>query len=64
MKELEKVWNNAPKEIQELDTYCFYVSDSYKDVPSRFKGKEVIVSCRVPKGYIYYAEKYLLKKIK
>jgi hypothetical protein len=61
MKELEKVWNNAPKEIQELDTYCFYVSTYYRNMPNKFKGKKVIVSSQVPTGYIYYAEKDLLK---
>jgi hypothetical protein len=57
MKELEEVWSKVPDALKESDLYCFYVSDSYKNVPETYKSKKVIVLDILQKDYIYYAEK-------
>jgi hypothetical protein len=57
MKELEEVWSKAPDALKESDLYCFYVSDSYQNVPETYKSKKVIVLDILQKNHIYYAEK-------
>jgi hypothetical protein len=57
MKELEEVWSKVPDALKESDLYCFYVSDSYQNVPETYKSKKVIVLYPLPKDCIYYAPK-------
>ncbi len=57
MKELEEVWSKVPDALKESDLYCFYVNDSYKNVPKTYNSKKVIVLYILPKDCIYYAPK-------
>jgi hypothetical protein len=57
MKELEEVWIKVPDALKESDLYCFYVSDSYQNVPKTYNSKKVIVLYILPKDCIYYAPK-------
>jgi hypothetical protein len=57
MKELKEVWSKVPDALKESDLYCFYVSDSYQNVPETYKSKKVIVLDILQKNHIYYAEK-------
>jgi hypothetical protein len=56
---LQKVWDDAPKEIQKAD-YCFYVGKGYKDVPKKFKRKLVVVVYIIDDFAVYYAPRILI----
>jgi hypothetical protein len=57
MKELEEVWSKVPDALKESDLYCFYVSNSYKNVPKTYNSKKVIVIYILQKDCVYYAPK-------
>lgn len=60
--ELQKVWDAAPKEIQEHPEYAFQCGDDWEEIPETFKGKRVEVynSNFIGKNRIHYAPKSMI----
>lgn len=53
-QELTRVWETAPKEIQEHEDYAFVISWDWKDVPTEFKGFPVYRFRPIPNQTIYF----------
>lgn len=53
LTELKKVWDAAPKDIQENDNYAFVISWDWIDAPTEFKGFPVYRFRPIPNQMIY-----------
>lgn len=53
LTELKKVWDAAPKDIQENDGYAFVISWDWKDVPTEYEGLPVYRFRLIPEQIIY-----------